>query len=327
MANEDSHEVINSDKVGPTFIVGVPRSGTTLLVNLLGRHPLFAPLYETRFLRNLLVLCERLCWYYRDTLARRSGAFVAEPLIKAIIERERKKYRSKIIQYNPIVSSERLTRYTDAVYPFGNGQLIAYKIEDLVRETDRWFASIGNSRMSPELVYASAREYLDRLFAIHCARMKKPFWINKTPGLLTYLDRLPNLYPNIRCIHIIRDGRDVALSNLSRGWGGKTVGALAARWKRLIETGRRQVNEERMSYLELHYEDLIRAPRKELNRVFDFLGVRAVVDEILSGVTIMREREALWRNRLNQNDRETFARKAGDLLIGLDYERDSRWAE
>ncbi|MGZ8500831.1 MAG: sulfotransferase, partial [Candidatus Binatia bacterium] len=41
----------------PGFIVGVPRSGTTLLINLLGQHPLIAPLYETRFLRNLLVLC------------------------------------------------------------------------------------------------------------------------------------------------------------------------------------------------------------------------------------------------------------------------------
>jgi hypothetical protein len=35
----------------PAFIFGVPRSGTTVLVNLVGSHPLVAPLYKTRFLR------------------------------------------------------------------------------------------------------------------------------------------------------------------------------------------------------------------------------------------------------------------------------------
>ena len=40
----------SESSIGPVFIIGVPRSGTTLLVNLLGSHPLLAPIYETRFL-------------------------------------------------------------------------------------------------------------------------------------------------------------------------------------------------------------------------------------------------------------------------------------
>jgi hypothetical protein len=42
----------------PTFVVGVGRSGTTLLVNLLGSHRSMAPIYETSFIKNLLSLCE-----------------------------------------------------------------------------------------------------------------------------------------------------------------------------------------------------------------------------------------------------------------------------
>ena len=42
------------------FIVGTGRSGTTLLVNLLGSHTLLSPLYELEFLLNIL------SWFQKD---------------------------------------------------------------------------------------------------------------------------------------------------------------------------------------------------------------------------------------------------------------------
>ncbi|MGH7875789.1 MAG: sulfotransferase, partial [Candidatus Binatia bacterium] len=43
---------------GRGFVVGAPRSGTTLLINLLAVHPDIAPVYETGYIRNLLLICE-----------------------------------------------------------------------------------------------------------------------------------------------------------------------------------------------------------------------------------------------------------------------------
>ena len=42
----------------------------------------------------------------------------------------------------------------------------------------------------------SAREYVYRLFSFHCGRTKKPYWINKTPGLLRYLCRFQSSFPS-----------------------------------------------------------------------------------------------------------------------------------
>jgi hypothetical protein len=54
------------DAAGRGFVVGAPRSGTTLLINLIAAHPKVAPIYETGFINHLLLL-----W---DAQARRSAS-------------------------------------------------------------------------------------------------------------------------------------------------------------------------------------------------------------------------------------------------------------
>ena len=157
--------------------------------------------------------------------------------------------------------------------------------------------------------------------------MKKPHWVNKTPGLLTYTDLLAKLYPGSRCIHILRDGRDVAMSNISLGWGPRTVRAAARRWKSLIQRGRQGARSAQLSYTELLYEDLVRSPREALKRITRFLTIEDCLDEILSQFKVSKERTEVWRSRFSQAERRVFAQEAGDLLVELGYETDYSWVE
>ena len=103
----------------PGFIVGVPRSGTTLLINLLGQHPSIAPLYETRFLRNLLVLCRSASWYYGNTLSRRMAGIACEPLVRASFQRACTTYERKAVRYSIVPDEGNGLKQRYESFPFG----------------------------------------------------------------------------------------------------------------------------------------------------------------------------------------------------------------
>jgi hypothetical protein len=308
----------------PAFIVGVGRSGTTLFVNLLGQHPLLAPIYETRFLRNLLLLCETASWYFGSTLSRRVARSSCEALVQSRFLRACDRYKKKAIAYNIIPSEGNGIKQDYESFPFGESHCIHYNMDEFIRETEAWLSQIRNSRFSPDGLRQSAREYIYRLFAIHCARMNKPFWINKTPGLLTYLDLLPTVFSNSKCIHIIRDGRDVAVSNLSLNWGPSTVRAAARRWRDQIIDGRKRANKSRIPYMEVRYEDLIKDRREVLRRTYEFLEIEDC-SEGMPGVAVYKDRKEIWRSNLSVEERRVFAREAGDLLIEFGYANDDSW--
>lgn len=133
------------------------------------------------------------------------------------------------------------------------------------------------------------------------------------------------LYPRSKCIQIIRDGRDVALSTLATSWGAKTVRDAARRWKELILAGRKTLDRSRMSYVEIRYEELVRFPEEQLKRAIDFLELKADSIEVPITFPVSQNSVGIWRSKLTKDDREIFAREAGDLLIELGYETDYRW--
>jgi hypothetical protein len=298
----------SASSVAPAFIVGVPRSGTTLLVRLVGAHPLLAPIYETRFLRNLVRLCARASWFCGDTFLRAMARLVAEQTIKLQFVKECQRFREKVIAYH-------------------GGKSIFYTAEELERETDLWLERLQQGSLLGKEIYQSAKEFVDRLFAIHCEQMNKPYWINKTPGLLNHLEGLSRIYPGARCIHIIRDGRDVAVSTLAQHWGPNNIRDAARRWKNLMIEGRKGIDYTRLNYMEMRYEKLIDSPTATLTGVLDFLGLDGDPKEILSQFKLYDRSIGAWRAVFSREDWKTFAEAAGDLLIELGYERDHSWVE
>jgi hypothetical protein len=299
-----------NDSFPPAFIFGVPRSGTTLLVNLLGSHPLVAPLYETRFLRNLVRFCARASWLGRGSLPSRLERFFGTSVGERLFLRECESFENKATAYHSDSPS----------------MCIRYTAEELARETEAWLQAVRRRSFSGDEIYRSAREFVNRLFAIHCRRMNKPYWINKTPGLLNHLEGLARLYPEAKCIHIIRDGRDVAVSNLGQKWGPSNVHEAARRWKSLMREGRKALDKKKLTFIEIRYENLIRSPETSLQEIFAFLNLQGAPGEILARIKVHDRSIGAWRTGFTAKDRTIFARAAGDLLIDLGYETNDSWS-
>ncbi|HEY8123790.1 MAG TPA: sulfotransferase [Myxococcota bacterium] len=88
-----------------------------------------------------------------------------------------------------------------------------------------------------------------------------------------HYERILRLWPEARFIYLIRDGRDVARSHVEMGWAGN-VWAAAPVWREAEREWRRvSALIPREHRIELHYEALIRDPRRELTRLCAFLGL------------------------------------------------------
>ncbi|EDN67115.1 Sulfotransferase [Beggiatoa sp. PS] len=88
-----------------------------------------------------------------------------------------------------------------------------------------------------------------------------------------HFDRLINIWPQAKFIHILRDGRDVARSNIMMGWAGNLFTGIDLwitaknRWKKLS----RHLKQEQ--HITVRYEDLIQSSEEQLTKICEFIGV------------------------------------------------------
>jgi len=98
-------------------------------------------------------------------------------------------------------------------------------------------------------------------------------WGDKTPGYVTEIRRIYNLFPNAKFIHLLRDGRDVSISLKRVGWVGDTTWDIASHWSEQVRAGCEQGRSlPKGQYLELKYEDLVRNTEAKLREICKFLG-------------------------------------------------------
>jgi hypothetical protein len=278
------------------FVVGVGRSGTTLLRLMLDAHPQLAIPPETQFVPELLER-EGEC---------RTTAAVVDVIIKSRTWKD-----------------------------FGLA-------EDELRD------AAGQAH--------GAAEVLRAFYGLYAAKRGKPRWGDKTPGYVKRMRPIAAALEEARFVHLIRDGRDVALSRRARGMGaGKPMGDVADLWKRRIENARKQAKRLRDRYMELRFEDLVAEPERELRRVCELIGLEfdpvmlshhegagERVGELgdlaaaggrqarpagerqaahaLAAQAPSRARTGVWRTEMSADERDEFEDVAGGLLAELGYD-------
>jgi hypothetical protein len=139
-------------------------------------------------------------------------------------------------------------------------------------------------------------------------------------------DRLPELFPRAKFVHIVRDPRDVARSCIGMGWVG-TVHHGADYW---VEAETywtnicRDVPAERR--VDVHYEDLVRYPKEVLASLCDFIGVEfhpAMLD--YGAHTTYDAPDASlaqqWRTKLTPREIELVEAKCAELMDLRGYDR------
>ena len=193
----------------------------------------------------------------------------------------------------------------------------------------------GNFAESPPADYPNA---IRRLFALYAQSEGKRRYGDKTPIHVLHIEYLARLFPEAKFIHVIRDGRNVALSYLETDFGPGSLWEGAIDWRRFVRSGRRAgqaLGEQR--YREIRYEDLIEDPQTHMMSLCEFVGLDFEEEMLLyferaeklgSNGTHHRNLRRPptrnlrdWRQQLTAADVALFEVLAGDLLSELGYER------
>jgi hypothetical protein len=283
-----------SDALKPApFVVGVGRSGTTLLRLMLDAHPDLAIPPETHFVPGI---SQKL----GDDFDR--GRFVE------------------------ILAGHR--RWPD--FHLESASLRARLDEDEAGE-------VGMALRAFYMLYAESHG--------------KTRFGDKTPRYLVKMRPIARALPEAAFIHLVRDGRDVALSKADRS--GKDSVDSAQVWRERIEKARRQSRRVER-YMELRYEDLVADPEPRLREVCDLIELdfdpvmlryheraadrleemgdaRSNEAEVVRTAESRRAAHAMttrppeesriarWRAEMPDSERQAFEAEAGELLAELGY--------
>lgn len=133
-------------------------------------------------------------------------------------------------------------------------------------------------RVAPEEADALYRQLFLGLLQPYRRASGKPRIAEKTPSNTLHFCALHALFPGAKCVHVIRDGRDVVASLLRTNWLDPVTGKPASFTKDVAEATRywaatvRAAAELGPDYLELRYCDLVLRSEATLRSIFSFLG-------------------------------------------------------
>jgi Sulfotransferase family len=296
-----------TDRPPAPFVVGVSRSGTTLLRLMLDAHPDLTIPAETHFVPMVANVCDELAEQgaSSETIRERAlatmtghprwGDFLLDP----------EEVRERMEQCDPITTSDAIRAFYEAC----------------------------------------------------AAQQGKPRWGDKSPPYTYKAPRVQAALPEAHFIHIIRDGRDVALSLGEVSWGTDDITEAAKKWVTELRKARRRARSlAKGTYMEVHYEDLVTDAEPVLRRITEHVDLRwddAMLDyprhaqermrgemertlKPLGGGTITAEertrqhqllfeapspsRAGRWRTDMSAENRRAFEAVAGPLLKKLGYE-------
>ena len=170
-------------------------------------------------------------------------------------------------------------------------------------------------------------------------------WAVYDPDNVLYIEQVKRDIPNALFVHIIRDGRDIALSLKKMGgftplpWDRSQPDSLVATslyWEWMIDKGREHGRKFPADYIEIRYEDLITSPQETLGRLGGFIDhdldydriQRAGLGRLSETNSSFREEGAKetisplgrWKERLAPEDVAAIEATVGECLQENGYE-------
>ncbi len=183
---------------------------------------------------------------------------------------------------------------------------------------------------------------LVRAFHQEYARLcGKTMWANSDISTLCNMHVANSWFPDALFVHLVRDGRDVALSHRNYPFGAGNIAECAEKWR--VEVGQNirmgaMIGPER--YCLIRYEDLVLRSEETLGRLCGFLGIsyekemmeytKTVEARVPSerlwlwpelGNSPKKSKAFRWKKTMGKAQRAVFDSIAGPLLDELGYER------
>jgi hypothetical protein len=170
-------------------------------------------------------------------------------------------------------------------------------------------------------------------------------WAVYDPDNVLHVERVKRDIPNALFVHIIRDGRDIALSLKKMGgftplpWDRNQTDSLVATslyWEWMVHRGRAHGSKFPADYIEIRYEDLITNPQETLGKLGGFIDhdldydqiQRAGLGRLSQTNSSFREEGAKekinplgrWKERLAHEDVAAIEGTVGEALEENGYE-------
>lgn len=176
--------------------------------------------------------------------------------------------------------------------------------------------------------------------------------VEKTPQHAQYMDRIVDLLPSSRFIHVIRDSRSVVASLLAASrapWGSRWAPADALTAARLWKSHVLQANKVGAAlgpdrFITVHYEQLYADPVPQILRIFKFIGLdltQQQAGDIAREHSFDRIRERTrgpnsaqeppgfyrqgspdsWRRELSYRQRRIVWKYTGQIMLDCGYTR------
>lgn len=202
--------------------------------------------------------------------------------------------------------------------------------------------------MAKEKTKSNLELFADRLYLIdllgrrRLRKTKKKFWGMKIMRDISKADKYNNFWPNAMFIHIIRDGRDVASSQIKEHstWGYGDIEKAANNWVKIIKQSRRIAYKYNLNYYEVKYEDLVFSPKETQKKLCDFLGIQwsknmnshesqrhSLFDNPFNHASISQVERPIntkavsrYKKDLSQEEVSIFNNTAKEILTDLNYD-------
>ena len=282
---------MSRDGYGPIFIGGTGRSGTSVLARLLGQHSGYA-----------LISSELV--FHSATRGGLPALLSDRVTVDDFVSKMKNVwwYRERPSNKHVRVRTKGLHRVMDA--PAFEAALSRFAAEF---EDDRRIA---------------ARRLVRAVADPVAKRRGKPNWVESTPYNAFSGHTLARLFPEMKLIHIVRDGRDVAVSVAGMFFGPDDVLKGLDWWARRLESanrGTRRLRPDQLLVVQL--EDLIAHDRERTyGRVLDFLEIeddprmRRYFDQ-----EMQRDKANIgrWRRDLTAEEETTVDRRYRAVLARL----------
>jgi len=179
---------------------------------------------------------------------------------------------------------------------------------------------------------------VDALITEWAKKSGKHRWGEKTPWHIFYWKEILEGFPEMKVIHIVRDGRDSSLSWRNARFGPKHIYHLAVRWRDYllrVDDMKRQLKDG--MFMEVRYEDLLDEPEAVTRRICDFIGEEFSEDMLafyqgkvsyptdkknLSNLKqpLIRSNKNKWLKEMTDQEKRIFEAVAGDMLKKYNYE-------
>jgi len=296
------------------FILGYPRSGTTLLMRLISLHPQVHCNREAHFFTHagdptgFIPDSKNEQWLERKSNRWTYGQHLETPLVRLIadfvMEREAHRLGKTVVgDKTPNANAGQAVRYMQAIYPDarliyivrdGRDAALSHRFQHFIDQPN--FLNRKDQRIRDDFIRNSS----------HYFEKKKSVFSQR------------------------------AIENEAFSWT-----------KNVTETHALGQELFRDRYIWLRYEDLLGSPEEHISRIWTFLGVEAEFPDMASQVktklaynpgaeaqlekeeglarNLQRGIKGNWQEIFTLRDRQVFKTHAGKALIDWNYEEDLNW--